>query len=611
MNADVGTLHFSLEDDDRVVIYPSGDITDSEWRGVSLYWSTDLTGAMTRRNIVTTITIFVEKLSWLRDVWKQSGGTYDIDPHLVEQVKMFKAGSRAFSKLRLENPTRHLNQSVDVPNLLESRKLTARQQENILYLLDMENGANFSVPGAGKTLTALCVWQILKSQGKVNRLLVVCPRSAFESWESEPIESFGLEGITEFYAGNILSHEIQICVVNYEQLENSVRLDYLRNWVGTNSAMVVIDEAHRIKAGRNSVRWNAVRGISALASRVDLLTGTPMPQGPQDLTALFSAAWPKLSKHDLDERTLPKLARNTVFVRTTKGELELPKAELVTITEAPTQLHSEILEALKDRYVGQNLLSISDAKNLAKRGKAVMTMLAASTNPGLLASQRDFSHFEFGFSWPPKAIGQDAILTQLLEQYLQHEIPWKFKYAALRTEELRQEGQKVLIWTNFIGNLASLKGILRKYEPAVIYGSVSSDDRKKELKRFRTDPNCSVLLSNPQTLGEGVSLHHDCHHEIFIDRTYNAGLYLQAVDRIHRLGLAPDQKTQIEILVTQGTIDERVSARLEAKIGALSRFLQDEHLVKTAIPQSDEISPNEILGLSDADFADIASYWRR
>ena len=297
-------------------------------------------------------------------------------------------------------------------------------------------------------------------------------------------------------------------------------------------------------------------------------------------------------------------------MRTTKGELELPKADLVTIADEPSELQIEILNALQDRYVGVNFLSISDSKNFAKRGKAVMTMLAASTNPGLLAGRKEFSHHEFGFSWPPKAITADKQLTDLIEDYLKHEIPWKFKYVALRAEEISKAGEKVLVWSNFIGNLASLKGLLRKFQPAVVYGSVSLEDRATELRRFRNDPNCTVLLSNPQTLGEGVSLHQICHNEIFVDRSYNAGLYLQAVDRIHRLGLAPNQKTTIEILVSKGTIDERVANRLETKVKALSSFLQDEHLVQAAIPQGDELSPEDVLGLDDEDFEDIASYWK-
>jgi len=604
------TLRVVLEDDDSVVISPSDEVSPDDWRVVALFWSKDVVASITTRQLDVSMTTFVEKLSWLKDVWKSGGGTYDISPEVITKARKFKDGSQAFRILRTQNTKRHARQTVEVPNLLSKRRLTPRQHENILYLLDMDNGANFSVPGAGKTLTALCVWQILKSRNLLGKLLVVCPRSAFEAWHDEPLDSFGFRGITEVYSGRILNEKTEICLVNYEQLENHQRLDYLRQWVQKNEAGLIIDEAHRIKAGRNSVRWNAVRALSTLAKRVDILTGTPMPQGPQDLKALFSVAWPKLSKFDLDERTLPLLSRNSVFVRTTKGELELPSADPVTIAREPSELQKEILKALQDRYVGVNFLSISDAKNLAKRGKAIMTMLAASTNPGLLAGRKEFSHYEFGFSWPPKAVTSDKLLTELIEDYLQHEVPWKFKYVALRAEEIAKAGEKVLVWSNFIGNLASLKGVLKKFQPAVVYGNVSLEDRASELHRFRTDPNCTVLLSNPQTLGEGVSLHQVCHNEIFVDRSYNAGLYLQAVDRIHRLGLAPDQKTSIEILVSKGTIDERVAARLTTKVNALSNFLQDEHLVKASIPQGDELSPEDVLGLSDEDFADIASYWK-
>lgn len=604
------TLIFDLEDDDNLTLRPSDEVSAEEWKSVVLFWSHDIITPTVSRRLEISMTVFLEKLPWLRDVWKRDGGDYDISPELRIQAKKYKDGSQAFKMLRTLSTTRHANTALEVPNLLPSRKLTPRQQENINYLLDMKNGANFSVPGAGKTLTTLCVWQILKSKGVLEKLLVVCPRSAFEAWQNEPAESFGLKGISEVYEGRILSDSAEICIVNYEQLENNQKLAYLQQWLSQNSAGLVIDEAHRIKAGKNSVRWNAVRTLSLLAKRVDILTGTPMPQGPADLKALFSAAWPKLSKMDLDERTLTRLSRNTVFVRTTKGELELPKADLITISEEPTGLHQEIIEALQDRYVGVNFLSISDAKNLAKRGKAIMTMLAAATNPGLLSGHKEFSHYEFGFSWPPKAITADKQLINLIEEYLRHEVPWKFKYVALRSEELANAGEKVLVWSSFIGNLASLKGVLRKFQPAVVYGNVSQEDRARELHRFRNDPNCTVLLSNPQTLGEGVSLHQVCHNEIFVDRTYNAGLYLQAVDRIHRLGLAPDQKTSIEVLVSKGTIDERVATRLALKVNALSSFLQDEHLVKTAIPQGDELSPEDVLGLTDEDFEDIASHWQ-
>lgn len=597
-----------LEDDNFVVLSPNENVSELSWRRVVIFWSENIADALSKRIVIVSLNTFVQKLSWLRDVWEKSGGHVELNEDVIKEVHKFRNGSRDFIKLRQEDPQRYSNKSVDVPGLSGNRVLTKEQAENILYLLDMSNGANFSVPGAGKTLVSLCVWRILIQRGKVGKLLVICPRSAFESWKIELSDSFGLHGLAEVFKGDILAESTELCLVNYEQLEKPSVVEYLTNWLQMNSGHLVVDEAHRVKAGPKSIRWQAVYKLALASKRVDILTGTPMPQGPRDLISLFTLAWPQVPRNNLDLGVLPLLTRNTVFVRTTKGELNLPPAEPIKIVNEASPLQQEILDALKDRYVGQFFASIGDSKNLAKRGRAIMTMLAASTNPGLLI-KRDFSDVEMGLSWPPMEILRDTTLSSLIENYLNHEIPWKFKFVASRVAQLAAQGEKVLVWSNFVGNVAALKTVLRKFYPAVVYGATASDDRVMEIEKFRNNPACKVLISNPQTLGEGISLHMVCHNEIFVDRTYNAGLYLQAVDRIHRLGLKADQNTSIEILITKSSIDERVSTRLDAKISTLSRFLNDQHLVAAAIPQGDEISPSEVLGLDEVDFADIASFW--
>jgi SNF2 family DNA or RNA helicase len=603
-------LIIELDDDGFVVISPSIEVSQIQWYKTVHYWASRNNFDQNGRSITVPIEIFVEKASWLRDVWKAQEGLLTLSPAVVSASKNIADGVTSFKKLRTLADSRHFGETIEVPGLLQTRKLTQEQYENILCLLDMDNGANFSVPGSGKTLTALSVWKILKSHGKVQKALVICPRSAFESWRTELIDSFGESLNFEVYDSEIIATSTDLCVVNYEQLENSRKLSYLKSWTKAHKCLVIIDEAHRIKGGRVSVRWNAVKSLSVSASRTDVLTGTPMPQGPKDLTSIYSVAWPHLTKYELSERILTQLKRKTAFVRTTKDELGLPDPTIRLVTEAAGPLQAQILSALQDRYVGSFQLSIADQKNLARRGKAVMTMLAAATNPGLLVS-RQFSEFEMGFSWPPRAVLDDRPLSEMVENYLHHEIPWKFKYVALRTQELANQNQKVLVWSSFIGNLASLKAVLAKFNPAVVYGNTPASERESEISRFRNDPNCNVLLSNPQTLGEGISLHKHCHAEIFVDRTYNAGLYLQAVDRIHRLGLDSDQETQIEILQTSGSIDERVGSRLAIKIAALANFLQDKKLTQTALPQDDAFAPIDILGLSEEDFKDIAAYWGR
>jgi SNF2 family DNA or RNA helicase len=100
-------------------------------------------------------------------------------------------------------------------------------------------------------------------------------------------------------------------------------------------------------------------------------------------------------------------------------------------------------------------------------------------------------------------------------------------------------------------------------------------DRDEQIERFRKDPDCMVLLSNPATLGEGISLHHECHDAVYIDRDFAAGRFLQSLDRIHRLGLKRDITTRITVLASEGTIDEVVATRLAQKLTFMGGILDD------------------------------------
>jgi SNF2 family DNA or RNA helicase len=107
-------------------------------------------------------------------------------------------------------------------------------------------------------------------------------------------------------------------------------------------------------------------------------------------------------------------------------------------------------------------------------------------------------------------------------------------------------------------------------------------DREEQIQRFRTDDSCKVLLSNPATLGEGISLHHECHDAVYVDRDFAAGRFLQSLDRIHRLGLEPDVMTRITVLASAGTIDEVVAARLAVKLNFMGGILDDPAVQRLA-----------------------------
>jgi len=119
---------------------------------------------------------------------------------------------------------------------------------------------------------------------------------------------------------------------------------------------------------------------------------------------------------------------------------------------------------------------------------------------------------------------------------------------------------------------------------AYIHGGVEAGDEEEDdtregiIKRFHDDPAAAVLVANPAAASEGISLHTVCHHAIFLDRTFNAAHYLQAEDRIHRIGLPPGQDTTIEIVECESSIDQSVRHRLELKIGRMADALSDSTL---------------------------------
>lgn len=78
------------------------------------------------------------------------------------------------------------------------------------------------------------------------------------------------------------------------------------------------------------------------------------------------------------------------------------------------------------------------------------------------------------------------------------------------------------------------------YEPAVVHGG--TQDREEEIRRFREDPDCSVLLSNPATLGEGISLHHVCHDAVYVDRDFMVSRFCRVWTAFTVLGSHPEPR---------------------------------------------------------------------
>ena len=593
-------LFLEFKEPYSVVFHRQPELANNDWNNLVNWW---LAGAKGGENDFIEVDFgdFSKKRKWLK-IWEQQGFSYKLSSNLNHKISEEQNEIINFEKAceKTEGFRR-----FDFSNLKLKRILTENQYDNICSMLSKTNGANFSVPGAGKTMTSLVTWQFLKSINKVGNLLVICPKSAFNAWlYDEPRQTFEIIPASQLFSNEPINDNVEILVTNYEKLENKDNLSRLSKWIIKNKAMVIIDEAHRIKGGGKSVRWIACRSLVSGANRVDLLTGTPMPQSYNDLRNLLSLSWRGLSSNYLTDEKLVSLKRGGVFVRTTKSELNLPPLKFEEISIEPGKIQKQIYSALKKSYIGTFNLDNSQEDFFNRKGKAAMTLIAAATNPGLILGLKTEDAY-LKLNWPPKEINENADLLKVLENHVNKEIPPKYKWLIKFIESRKKLKKKTLIWSNFVGNLIAIKYLLKNYNPALIHGSVSEEDRKKELERFERDPDCFVLLTNPQTLGEGISLHKICNEAVYVDRTYNAGQYLQSLDRIHRLGLDKTIITNFYILTTKRTIDNRVGVRLNQKINRMAQMLDDKGLtVQGSLDTYDFFED----GFDKIDFSDLLGH---
>lgn len=455
--------------------------------------------------------------------------------------------------------------------------LTDFQWADLGRMATMRHGANFSVPGAGKTRVALAFFSYLRQNGYVDRAMVVAPKSAHESWLRETAECFRTTTIALYKGGEL--PDADILVINYERLPAAQVA--LSKVLLHGEYLLILDEAHRMKRGPSGVYGAACLSLGPLASVRLVLSGTPAPNGLSDLKSIYEFVWPgrgsRLFGTGAADWDKVSDSVKPLFTRTTKAQLGLPPIDIkVRPLELPP-LHREIYDALLGQFSG----SVTASERIDDLGRVVVYLLMAATSPALLAVGS--SRYEaLQFRVPPYEPPRTGLLRSLLAEVPRYEMSPKLLEAVRIARLNASMGRKTLIWSTFIRNLSTLQHLMPELDPQVIVGNTSDEEREEGLDRFRNNSSTFVLLSNPATLGEGVSLHHECHDAVYVDRDFAAGRFLQSVDRIHRLGLPPDQTTRVTILEARGTIDELVTARLGSKLQWMSDALDDSALAVLA-----------------------------
>ena len=528
---------------------------------------------------------------------------FEFEGAVAEKIRKFVSELRLARSFR-NSFTEKLSQTEIEQKLVASgfskRSLKPFQLRDIEHLLALPNGANFSVPGAGKTTVTFALHILTRESG--TRLLVIAPKSAFQAWRDvvnecmiaeapdRGDEPFTILGGTELQNDLSLRYAGSRFIISYDLIVRQQAL--LSAYISQNPVHVVLDESHRMKAGISSQRGAYLLNIAELPIRKDILSGTPMPQDASDIASQLGFLWPG---HGLDLEIMqgvpPRQVLQNLYVRTTKHELGLPEAKRifydVGMDKGQLALYSIVRsEAL--RQFSKTLTSYGKNPDYLKARRSVMRLLQLSVNPVLALSGMGND--------------DDNIDSGIVDQVLDEGTSSKMKAVMDHARTLASQGRKSVIWTIFTDTIHVLHRSLADLNPVYIHGGIGTGDesdietREGRIKRFHDDPNCFVLIANPAAAGEGINLHQVCHDAIYLDRSYVSTHYLQSIDRIHRLGLPPDVETNIHIYRTRapaeiGSIDLSVSRRLAIKIRNMQQLLDDPDLHTLALDEENAVDP--------------------
>jgi len=419
------------------------------------------------------------------------------------------------------------------------------QRKTALFFTKHKKSFCFNEQGTGKTASAIWASDFLMQQGKVNRVLVICPLSIMDSAWRNDLFDFAPHRTVAVAHGEakkrkaIIEQGTDYVVINYDGVE--IVADVI-NKGGFD--LVIVDEATHYKNAQTR-RWKVLNKILQEDTWLWMMTGTPAAQSPVDAYGLAKMVNPKAvpkfggTFRDMvmtkitNFKWIPKeSATSTVHrvlqpaIRFTKEEcLDLPSMTYVKRAVELTRQQKKYYEQLKKKLV------------LEVTGEQVTAVNAAVGMNKLLQ------------------ISSGAVYT---DDGATLEFDIKHRYKVLR-EVIDESSQKVLVFVPFKHAINILTDRLRAdgISTEVIQGSVSAPARTNIFKQFQEAVSPRVLVIQPASAAHGVTLT-AANTVVWWSPVSSLETYAQANARVHRSG----QKHKCTVVQLQGSDVERHVYRL-------------------------------------------------
>jgi len=533
---------------------------------------------------------------------------YKIQKSSLDEFNLYIESAKSYKNSEIDENL--LNEFISFLKKSIPRKLKEHQVKAALHLNYIKNGANFSVPGSGKTTVVLTVYEKLRLEGKVNCIFVVGPPSCFGPWRIEFKDTLGRNPDYYIFAGDQrINREIEyykredfheLYLTTFHTLLNDINdvIEFLS--VRNLKAFLVIDEAHYIK--QIDGNWaNAVIRCAEFATYRCTLTGTPMPRSYEDLFNLVEFLWPKrnlLTNEEkfklrrLEAQRVTKEAKEILdrkigplFYRVRKRDLRLQKQNFfppieIEMNVNERKIYDAIFNRLQNASKEDYMQNIEFVRRLIK-GRMMRLRQAISYAKLLSTSIQDYNE---------ELLSSENRIANLIYNYDQKELPAKLEYLIKSISKFQQEGKKLVIWSNFIGAIKLIEdhlnqlGIYNKKiigETPVQKEEITQEETREKIRNefIDTKSGLNILIANPAACAESISLHKTCFDAIYYDLSYNCAQYLQSLDRIHRVGGSENHEANYYFLQYKNTIDPDILDNLKRKARKMYDIIEDDYSI--------------------------------
>jgi SNF2 family DNA or RNA helicase len=446
----------------------------------------------------------------------------------------------------------------------EISRLDAHQIEAVAAICvpSLRGLALFDEQGTGKTITALAAFDRLHQLKKVERLLVIAPKSVLGAWSSDCEKFLGSKYAYVTVEGqpsnrhDFIQRGHDIFFIGYESAVRDQGLLRMVVAAKQQSYMLVIDESYFVK-NPETARAHVVAEIRPYCERALVLCGTPAPNSAVDIVNQINiadggVAFSRIAIPRNDqaaEHVIRNALDDAIYLRRLKEDVlpDLPEKafERVFIELQPIQrkiydkVHADLVLRVR---------SIDDqefARQLSSFIAARVALLQLCSHPRGLDSLYTEA--------PAKLLALDILIDELVVQ----------------------QAKKVIIWSFFRHSLQTIADRYMHYGLVRIDGSVAKvEDRVDAIERFQNDPSVRIFLGNAAAAGTGITLT-AAHHAIYESFSNQAAHYMQSIDRIHRRGQT--QSVTYHVLLSTNTIEEREFERLVHKERASRDLLGDRY----------------------------------